>query len=73
MQPTTFKRITSTVIRVIFWAVCFRILSGMGVEPLWAAFGIFMIKSIFRFIFRLSVIIVTIAMVFLFISLLICT
>ena len=72
MQLFTFKRISSIVIRIFVWAVCFKMLSTAGIEPLWAAIGIFMLKGIFRLIFRLSVMLVSIAMVILFISLLIC-
>ena len=72
MNQKTFKRLTSIVIYIIFWIICFRILYGIGINPLFAAICIVMIKSIFRFIFRLSVILVTVTMVLLFISVLIC-
>jgi mannose/fructose/N-acetylgalactosamine-specific phosphotransferase system component IID len=72
MQQFTFKRITPTVIRILFFAVCFWALSKAGIEPLWAAIGIVMLKSIIRFIFRLSVVLVSIALFFLSVSLLCC-
>ena len=72
MLLTSFTRITSIVFRIIFWVVCFRVLSATGIEPLCAIIGIIMVKGIIRFIFRLSVLLVTFAMVFLFIAFLIC-
>ena len=72
MKLLTFKRITSTVIRIIIFTVFFLILYKAGIAPLWAAIGIVMLKSIIRFIFRLSVLLVSIAIIFLFITLLIC-
>jgi hypothetical protein len=47
-------------------------LAGMGVTPLLAVIILLMLKSIFRIIFRLSVILVSIAMFVLFLSLLCC-
>jgi hypothetical protein len=72
MKLLSFKRITSTVIRIIIWAAGIKILAGMGVTPLLAVIILLMLKSIFRIIFRLSVILVSIAMFVLFISLLCC-
>ncbi|MDR0796888.1 MAG: hypothetical protein LBE79_12710 [Tannerella sp.] len=72
MKQLPFKRITSTVIRIIIWAVCIKMLAGMGVTPLLAVIILLMLKSIFRIIFRLSVILVSIAMFVLFLSLLCC-
>jgi uncharacterized membrane protein YccC len=72
MQKSNFKKTALTVIPVLLLAVCFCILLRAGVQPLLAAIAILFLIGFIRFIYRLSVMLVSIAIVISFIILLIC-
>ena len=72
MQKSILRKVVWKVILVLVLATCFYFLSKTGVQPLWAAIGIIFIKSVIRFIFRISVILVSIAIVIAIIIFLIC-
>jgi len=62
-QKTVFQKTAQTIILVLLLAVAFWFLSKMGVQPIWAAVGFFFIKGIIRFIFRIVVMLVSVAIV----------
>jgi len=63
MQKAILQKTVYTVMLVLSLAIVFYLLSKMGVQPLWAAIGIIFLRGIVRFIFRIAVMLVSIAIV----------
>ena len=50
MQKSMFQKITTTVIYILLFTVCFYFMKKVGIHPVWAVIVIIVIKSLFRFI-----------------------
>jgi hypothetical protein len=73
MQKSIFQKTALTAVVVTLLAFCFCCLQKIGVGPLAAAFVLIFLKGFIRFVFRVTVILVSIAAtVYLFITLLTC-
>ena len=72
MQKSIFQKTTGMIILVLLLTICFCFLSKMGIGPLWAAIGIIFVKGCIRFVFRMTVLLVSIAIVIALIVFLIC-
>jgi hypothetical protein len=73
MQKSIFQKAALAVVIVTLLAFYFCCLQKMGVGPLAAAFVLIFLKGFIRFVFRITVILVSIAItVYLFITLLTC-
>ena len=72
MQKVIFKKTALTVILILLLAVCFSVLSKAGIQPLMAAIAILCLKGLIRFVYRLTVMLVSIAIVISLILFLIC-
>jgi hypothetical protein len=73
MQKSVFLKAALAVITVTLAVFCLCCLQKAGIQPLWAAVAILFFRGLIRFIFRLTVILLSVAItVWLFISLLTC-
>jgi hypothetical protein len=72
MQKAISQKTAWTVILILLLVICFCFLSKMGIQPLWAAIGVVFIKAFVRFIFRITVVLVSIAIVISLFTFLIC-
>ncbi|MDR0700236.1 MAG: hypothetical protein LBG28_13635 [Tannerella sp.] len=72
MQTFIFKKTAWTVLLIMLLAVCFWVLSKAGIQPLLAAIAIVCLKGFIRFVYRLTVMLVSIAIVISLIIFLIC-
>jgi hypothetical protein len=72
MQTFIFKKVALTVFLITLLSLCFCILSKAGIQPLLAAIVLVCLKGFIRFAYRLTVMLVSIAIVILFIIFLIC-
>jgi hypothetical protein len=73
MQKSIFQRTALTAVVITLLAFCFYCLQKTGIEPLAAAIVLIFLKGFIRFVFRIAVILVSIAAtVYLFITLLTC-
>jgi hypothetical protein len=73
MQKSTFQRVMSFIINITLFAACVWLISSQtGMAPLWAAICITLAKGIIRFVYRLTVTLVSIAIVVALLIFLIC-
>ncbi|MDR1865548.1 MAG: hypothetical protein LBR08_08255 [Bacteroidales bacterium] len=73
MQKAIFQKTARTVIIVLLLMCCFYCLREAGIHPLWAYIAILFLRGFIRFVFRLTVTLVSIAItLFLFVALLTC-
>jgi len=63
MQNSILQKYVWKVILILLLTFCFYFLSKNGVQPLLAAIGIIFIKGFIRFVFRMTVMLVSIAIV----------
>jgi len=63
MQKSILQKTVWRIILLVLLAIAIYFLSKMGIKPFYAAIGIIFIKSVFRFIFRITVMLVSIAIV----------
>ena len=68
MQKVIFQKAISqktvrTIGLILLLTGVFWFLSKMGIQPIWAAIGFFFIKGIIRFIFKIAVMLVSVAIV----------
>jgi hypothetical protein len=72
MQKSLFQKTALTVITVTLLFFCFCFLQKVGIQPLAAAFTLTFLWGLIRFIFRLTVMLLSTAIVILLIIILIC-
>jgi mannose/fructose/N-acetylgalactosamine-specific phosphotransferase system component IID len=73
MQKSIFQKVMSGIVCVTLLTACVWFLSKTGMEPLWATICIILAKGVIRFVYRLIVTLVSIAItIVLFITLLTC-
>jgi hypothetical protein len=72
MQTFIFKKAVWTLLLILLLAVCFCILSKAGIQPLLAAIAPVCLKGFIRFVYRLTVLSVSIAVVISLLLFLIC-
>ena len=72
MQKVIFKKAVLTAILILLLTVCFSLLSKAGIQPLAAAIAILCLKGFIRFVYRLTVTLVSIAIILSIILFLIC-
>jgi hypothetical protein len=73
MQKSIFQKTALTALVVTLLAFCFCSLQKTGIQPFAAAFVLVFLNGFIRFVFRVTVILVSIAAtVYLFITLLTC-
>jgi hypothetical protein len=72
MQTFIFKKAALTVFLITLLTFCFCILSKAGIQPLLAAIALVCLKGFIRFAYRLTVMLVSIAIVIALIIFLIC-
>jgi hypothetical protein len=74
MQKSIFLKTTLAVVAVTILAFCLCCLRKTGVQPLAVAFSLIFLRRFIRFVYRITVILVSIAItVWLFITLLSCS
>jgi len=72
MQKSILQKTVWRIILLVLLAIAICFLSKMGVQAFYATIGIIFIKSVFRFIFRITVMLVSIAIIIAIIIFLIC-
>ena len=50
MQKSMFQKITTTVIYILLFIVCFYFMKRVDIHPIWAVIALIVIKGLFRFI-----------------------
>ena len=63
MQKVISQKTVWITILVLLLAISFYFLSKMGIQPLWAAIGFVFLRGIVRFVFRITVMLVSIAII----------
>ena len=63
MQKAILQKTVWRLITILLLALCFYFLSKNGVQPLLATILIIFIKGVIRFVFRMTVMLVSIAIV----------
>ena len=63
MQKAIFQNSIGTIITILLLIIAVCFLSIAGMQPLWAVIGILVLKGVIRFIFRIIVMLVSVAIV----------
>jgi hypothetical protein len=61
MQKAILLKPAGKIISMLLWAAGFYLLSTAGIGALWAAVGAVLLKAAVRFIFRITVMLVSVA------------
>jgi mannose/fructose/N-acetylgalactosamine-specific phosphotransferase system component IID len=72
MQKSIFQKVMPGIIPIILLATGVWFLFKMGMEPLWAAIAVIILKGFIRFVYRLTVMLVAVAVVISLLTFLIC-
>jgi hypothetical protein len=72
MQTFIFKKAALMLLLIMLLALCFWILSKAGIQPLLTAIVLVCLKGFIRFVYRLTVMLVSVAIVIALVIFLIC-